>query len=84
MATGKSLSRARREALSQGGAIGLAQTNSTAHTGIRVIASDIPNVTAAPVEAAAAEQGLTSPKGCGCKGKDATEIAEREQLLEAV
>ncbi|MHB8366038.1 MAG: CsoS2 family carboxysome shell protein [Acidithiobacillus sp.] len=83
-ATGKSLSRARREALSQGGAIGLAQANSTAHTGIRVIASDIPTVTAAPVEAAAAAQGLTPPNGCGCKGKDATEIAEREQLLEAV
>ncbi|MHB1780891.1 CsoS2 family carboxysome shell protein [Acidithiobacillus sp.] len=83
-ATGKSLSRARREALSQGGAIGLVQANSTAHTGIRVIASDIPTVTAAPVEAAAAAQGLTPPNGCGCKGKDATEIAEREQLLEAV
>ena len=86
-ATGMSLSRARREALSQGGAIGLAQANSSAHTGIRVIASDIPTVTAAPVEAAAAAQGLTSPNGCGCKGQDATEIAEiadREQLLEAV
>lgn len=84
-ATGKSLSRARREALSQGGAIGLAQANSTAHTGIRVIASDIPTVTVAPVEAAAAAaQSLTAPNGCGCKkGKDATEIAEREQLLEA-
>jgi len=83
-ATGKSLSRARREALSQGGAIGLAQANSTTHTGIRVIASDIPTVTAAPVEAAAAAQGLNSPNGCGCKGKAASEIAEREQLLEAV
>ncbi|MBU2718273.1 transcriptional initiation protein Tat, partial [Acidithiobacillus ferridurans] len=83
-ATGKSLSRARREALSQGGAIGLAQANSTAHTGIRVIASDTPTVTAAPVEAAAAAQDLPPPNGCGCKGKDATEIAEREQLLEAV
>ena len=83
-ATGKSLSRARREALSQGGAIGLAQANSTAHTGIRVVASDTPTVTAAPVEAAAAAQDLPPPNGCGCKGKDATEIAEREQLLEAV
>ena len=83
-ATGRSLSRARRETLSKGGAIGLAQANSTAHTGIRIIASDTPTVTAAPVEAAAAAQGLTFPNGCGCKGKDATEIAEREQLQEEI
>ncbi|MBU2855860.1 transcriptional initiation protein Tat [Acidithiobacillus ferrooxidans] len=83
-ATGRSLSRARRETLSKGGAIGLAQANSTAHTGVRIIASDTPTVTAAPVEAAAAAQGLTFPNGCGCKGKDATEIAEREQLQEEI
>ncbi|MHB1530297.1 MAG: CsoS2 family carboxysome shell protein [Acidiferrobacteraceae bacterium] len=82
-ATGKSLSRARREALSQGGAIEATQTNSAARTGIRVLASDLPTTTA-PAEAVAVAPGAASPHSCGCQGKAATEIAEREQLLEAV
>ncbi|MHB1281732.1 MAG: CsoS2 family carboxysome shell protein, partial [Acidithiobacillus sp.] len=82
-ATGKSLSRARRAALSQGGAIEATQTNSAARTGIRVLASDLPTTTA-PAEAVAVAPGAASPHSCGCQGKAATEIAEREQLLEAV
>ncbi|MGC9217182.1 CsoS2 family carboxysome shell protein [Acidithiobacillus sp.] len=86
-ATGRSLSRARREALSQGGAAGLAQANAAAHAGIRVVASSaMPAATPVPVETAAAAtaQGAASRDGCGCKGKDADEIAEREQAIEAV
>ena len=82
-ATGKSLSRAHREALSQGGAIEPTQTHA-GRTGIRVMASDQPASTApAPVEttATATGQGVISPDSCACTGKDVT---EREQLLEAV
>ncbi|MHB1321497.1 MAG: CsoS2 family carboxysome shell protein [Acidithiobacillus ferrivorans] len=83
-ATGKSLSRARREALSQGGgAIESPPSQSAARTGIRVLASDLPTTTA-PAEAVAAAPGAASPDSCGCQGKAATEIAEREQLLDAV
>ena len=82
-ATGKSLSRARREALSQGGAIAATQTNSAARMGIRVLASDLP-ITTAPAETVAAAPGAASSDSCGCQGKVATEIAEREPLLEAV
>ncbi|MEY2333835.1 CsoS2 family carboxysome shell protein [Acidithiobacillus ferrianus] len=83
-ATGKSLSRAHREALSQGGAIEPTQTNIAGRTGIRVMASDQPIGTApAPVEATATATGqsVISPDSCACTGKDVT---EREQLLEAV
>lgn len=84
-ATGRSLSRARREALSQRGAAGLAQANAAAHAGIRVVASSaMPAATPVPVETVATAQGAASRDGCGCKGKDATEIAEREQAIEAV
>ncbi|MBW9254454.1 CsoS2 family carboxysome shell protein [Acidithiobacillus ferriphilus] len=82
-ATGRSLSRARRAALSQGGAIEATQTNPAARAGIRVLASDRP-MTTAPVETLAAAPGAASSERCGCQGKAATESAEREQLLEAV
>ena len=82
-ATGRSLSRARRAALSQGGAIEATQTNPAARAGIRVLASDRP-MTTAPVETLAAAPGAASSERCGCQGKAATESAEREQLLAAV
>ena len=82
-ATGRSLSRARRAALSQGGAIEATQTNPAARAGIRVLASDR-SMTTAPVETVAAAPGAASSERCGCQGKAATESAEREQWLEAV
>ena len=83
-ATGKSLSRARREALSQGGgAIESPQSQSEVRTGIRVLAADLPTTTA-PAEAVATAPSAASPDSCCCQGKATTEIAEREQLLEAV
>ncbi|MEB8488886.1 CsoS2 family carboxysome shell protein, partial [Acidithiobacillus ferriphilus] len=82
-ATGRSLSRARRAALSQGGAIEATQTNPAARAGIRVLASDRP-MTTAPVETVAAAPGAASSERCGCQGKAATESAEREQWLAAV
>ncbi|MHB8247390.1 MAG: CsoS2 family carboxysome shell protein [Acidithiobacillus sp.] len=82
-ATGKSLSRARREALSQGGAAGLTQANAAARAGVRVIAAAMPTPAPAPVEtlASATEQAAAArgDGGCGCKDKDKADMAEREQ-----
>lgn len=82
-ATGKSLSRARREALSQGGAAGLTQANAAAHAGIRVIAAAMPTPAPAPVETLASATGQAAPTrgdgGCGCKDKDKADVAERGQ-----
>lgn len=74
--SGKSLSRARREALSQGGKAALGQTRTAARA---------PNpVPAAVVQATIETVEPSSGCGCGCKGKDKTEAVEYEQTIEAV
>ena len=74
--SGKSLSRARREALSQGGkaALGAFKTASRALSQVQAAVTPVSTVT---VE-------LSSDCGCGCKGKEKTEAAEREQEIDAV
>ncbi|MDP2027492.1 CsoS2 family carboxysome shell protein [Sulfuriferula sp.] len=76
----------RRRALSQGGKAALTQAKVAAGANVRVAASVMSAPTPAPVETAAVvtAQGAASRDGCGCKGKDAAEVAEREQAIEAV
>lgn len=74
--SGKSLSRARREALSQGGRAALAQSKTSA-----------PAVRPATVHAAEpAALAEAADRDCGCKGKDKLEGSkvETEQTLDAV
>lgn len=77
--SGKSLSRARREALSQGGRAALAQIKTSAPS-VR------PAVAPAAEPAALAEAAEAADCGCGCKGKNKLDdsVVETEQVLDAV
>lgn len=87
-ASGKSLSRARREALSHGGkaALGPARTISNVSNSAPIAVAPV----AADKLAMASDCGcggvseVAPSSDCGCKGKDGTAEAERDQAIEAV
>ena len=81
-ASGQSLSRMRRQALSQ--VTTVRSTQASPVNQYTPMASENVRVAAPVMEAPASAQAATSSEGCGCKGKGAAEVAEREQAIEAV